>query len=174
MSSKLFKIFKKSINYRIIVSKHTKNLFYFKILMFLFLYCFCLLTQPSVSAISMVSAEGVYYDWFDFLLARIIVSRLRQPIKLLRIDNFRHKEIQIPKTFGTFSKSNSLFSTSVELIKVNICTGKKNLLFLILSNIFMTLSQFSTKIVCIFLARDDSRSIFLCQNMTLLFFLNLM
>ena len=143
--------------------------------MFMFLYCFCLLTQPSVSAISMVSvsAHGVYYDWFDFLLARIIVSRLRQPIKLLRIDNFRHKEIQIPKTFGTFSKSNSLFSTSVELIKVNICTGK-NLLYLIFSNSFMTLSQFSTKIVCIFLARDDSRSIFLCQNMTLLFFLNLM
>ena len=126
MSSKLFKIFKKSINYRIIVSKHTKNLFYFKILMFLFLYC---LTQPSVSAISMVSAEGVYYDWYDFLLAKIIVSRLRQPIKLLRIDNFRHKEIQIPKTFGTFSKSNSLFSTSVELIKVNICTQIKSIIF---------------------------------------------
>ena len=129
MSSKLFKIFKKSINYRIIVSKHAKNLFYFKILMFLFLYCFCLLTQPSVSAISMVSAEGVYYDWFDFLLAKIIVSRLRQPIKLLRIDNFRHKDIQILKTFGIFSKSNSVFSTSVELIKVNICTGKKSIVF---------------------------------------------
>ena len=39
-----------------------------------------------------VSADGVYYDWFDFLLAKIIVSRLRQPIKLLRIDNFRHKD----------------------------------------------------------------------------------
>lgn len=131
MSSNLFKVFKKSINYRIIVSKNTKNLFYFKILMFMFLYCFCLLTQPSVSAISMVSvsADGVYYDWFDFLLAKIIVSRLRQPIKLLRIDNFRHKDIQILKTFVIFSKSNSLFSTSVELIKVIICTRIKSILF---------------------------------------------
>ena len=138
MSSNLFKVFKKSINYRIIVSKNTKNLFYFKILMFMFLYCFCLLTQLSVSAISMVSrcqhgvsvsADGVYYDWFDFLLAKIIVSRLRQPIKLLRIDNFRHKDIQILKTFVIFSKSNSLFSTSVELIKVIICTQIKSILF---------------------------------------------
>ena len=99
--------------------------------MFMFLYCFCLLTQPSVSAISMVSvsAHGVYYDWFDFLLARIIVSRLRQPIKLLRIDNFRHKDIRILKTFGILSKSNLVFSTTVELNKVNICTGIKSIVF---------------------------------------------